>query len=306
METIKVNAGFLLGPLVGAVIGYITNGIAIKMLFRPLKPIYIGGRQLPFTPGIIPKEKARIAKSIGGMVTRELLNEEILTKALLREDIYHLLEEKVDAFLKEQEVNEDTVEETIEGIMGKERTVYLTCEAEEMLVECIYNRLLNLDLGHFVTERLVNILKEGGLSNLLGPMAMFVSDNMVESLAAKIEPAITAILEKEGEPLVRKAVEAESQKIKQETVGELAVKASKYNEAIKKAVVNIYKYLVTTQLKSALNHIGLAEMMEERINAYDNEELEKLILELMDKELKAIIWLGALLGAILGCIMSFV
>ena len=43
------------GPAIGAVIGYCTNYIAVKMLFRPLKPIKIGNRTLPFTPGIIPK-----------------------------------------------------------------------------------------------------------------------------------------------------------------------------------------------------------------------------------------------------------
>ena len=30
------------GPAIGAVIGYCTNYIAVKMLFRPLKPIKIG------------------------------------------------------------------------------------------------------------------------------------------------------------------------------------------------------------------------------------------------------------------------
>ena len=37
------------GPAIGAVIGYCTNYIAVKMLFRPLKPIKIGNRTLPFT-----------------------------------------------------------------------------------------------------------------------------------------------------------------------------------------------------------------------------------------------------------------
>ncbi|MEI3219612.1 MAG: DUF445 family protein [Lachnoclostridium sp.] len=45
------------GPLIGAVIGYCTNYIAVKMLFRPLKAIKIGRFTLPFTPGMIPKKK---------------------------------------------------------------------------------------------------------------------------------------------------------------------------------------------------------------------------------------------------------
>ena len=40
----------LAGPVIGAVIGYFTNYIAVKMLFHPLKPVKIGGRTLLFTP----------------------------------------------------------------------------------------------------------------------------------------------------------------------------------------------------------------------------------------------------------------
>ena len=38
----------------------------------------------------------------------------------------------------------------------------------------------------------------------------------------------------------------------------------------------------------------------------DMNETEKLILQVMDKELKAIVWLGALLGAVMGCVNIFI
>ena len=50
MELVSV----LLPPLIGGVIGYITNDLAIKMLFRPYKAVYIGAWRVPFTPGIVP------------------------------------------------------------------------------------------------------------------------------------------------------------------------------------------------------------------------------------------------------------
>ena len=43
------------GPVIGAVIGYVTNLIAVKMLFYPINPVYIGKFRLPFTPGIIAR-----------------------------------------------------------------------------------------------------------------------------------------------------------------------------------------------------------------------------------------------------------
>ena len=58
-------------PLVGGLIGLITNGLAIRMLFRPLKPVYIGRFRYP-SPGADPKERARIAESIGDVISRGL------------------------------------------------------------------------------------------------------------------------------------------------------------------------------------------------------------------------------------------
>ena len=46
---------FLLTPLLGSLIGYITNSLAVKMLFRPYRSLYIGKFHIPFTPGMIPK-----------------------------------------------------------------------------------------------------------------------------------------------------------------------------------------------------------------------------------------------------------
>jgi len=63
----------LVPPVVGGVIGYFTNDIAIKMLFRPYRTIYIGGRRLPFTPGLIPSNQERLAKRVADTIMGSLL-----------------------------------------------------------------------------------------------------------------------------------------------------------------------------------------------------------------------------------------
>src|SRR6476661_4371615 len=65
-------------PVVGGIIGYFTNDIAIKMLFRPYRAIYIKGRQLPFTPGLIPRNQERLAKRISDTIMGSLLTPEEL------------------------------------------------------------------------------------------------------------------------------------------------------------------------------------------------------------------------------------
>lgn len=78
LDTILRVLPWILPPVLGACIGYITNAIAIRMLFRPLHPVYVLGIRLPLTPGIIPKQRSQLAESIGNMVSRELLSEEII------------------------------------------------------------------------------------------------------------------------------------------------------------------------------------------------------------------------------------
>ncbi len=62
----------------GAIIGYFTNDIAIKMLFRPYRAWYIGDRRLPFTPGLIPRNQERLAKRISDTIMGSLLTPEEL------------------------------------------------------------------------------------------------------------------------------------------------------------------------------------------------------------------------------------
>jgi uncharacterized membrane protein YheB (UPF0754 family) len=64
----------LSGPLIGGLIGYITNYIAIKMLFRPLTPLYIGRFRLPFTPGVVPRRKDDLADILGNAIVAKFFH----------------------------------------------------------------------------------------------------------------------------------------------------------------------------------------------------------------------------------------
>ena len=75
---------YLTPPIAGGIIGYFTNDIAIKMLFRPYRPYYAFGRQLPFTPGLIPANQERLANKISNTIMGSLLTPEELQKLARR------------------------------------------------------------------------------------------------------------------------------------------------------------------------------------------------------------------------------
>ncbi|MFA5851997.1 MAG: DUF445 family protein [Spirochaetales bacterium] len=92
---------WIIPPLVGAIIGYFTNWLAIKMLFRPLKPIYLGKMKLPFTPGILPRERLRLTDSVGETVSRELLTAEVFRSRLMEPTLKEKIERSIYIIIDE-------------------------------------------------------------------------------------------------------------------------------------------------------------------------------------------------------------
>lgn len=182
---------YIIAPLLGALIGYITNTLAIRMLFRPHEAKYLFGIHIPFTPGIIPKEKGRIAQSIGQVVSDNLMNSEVLGNYLLTEEMEQKLRAEITSLL--------------EGKMG-----------------------------------------------VLGAVAPFIISHLTDK------------------------------------------------------TIKIYRQAVEDHLPGILETIDISRIVCDRINEMDVAETEKLIMSVMKKELKAIEWLGALLGLLMGAINIFI
>ncbi|PLX87813.1 MAG: DUF445 domain-containing protein [Desulfuromonas sp.] len=94
---------YLVPPLLGALIGYVTNYIAIRMLFRPLKAWRLLGLRVPMTPGIIPAKRGELARKMGEMVGEHLLTADDVGSALEKEGVRRELRtavtEKLGRFL---------------------------------------------------------------------------------------------------------------------------------------------------------------------------------------------------------------
>jgi uncharacterized membrane protein YheB (UPF0754 family) len=89
----------LLFPVIGAIIGAVTNQIAIKMLFRPYAPVRFLGRRLWFTPGVIPAQRHVIASNIATTFEEQLLGGDEIHAALTGPRATRLVQSKVDELL---------------------------------------------------------------------------------------------------------------------------------------------------------------------------------------------------------------
>ena len=74
--TLLIEAGK--GAIVGGLIGWLTNRLAVWMLFHPKKERRVFGKKVPLTPGLVVKNQEKLAEAIGRAVSRDLLDSETL------------------------------------------------------------------------------------------------------------------------------------------------------------------------------------------------------------------------------------
>lgn len=302
-----MDTQLIIGPLVGAIIGLITNKIALKMIFRPLYAKYLWGWKLPFTPGLIPKEKGRIAKSIGNVISVNLMNKETLEKTLLSQDTLIKLEDAIDKSIEKQSCNKQTLLEYLYRLLPKAEVDQIIVNAKGDIVTILQNEISYSHLGEQIAKIAVEhaVLKvKEGLFGFLGvdkfvnlialPVEMLLAKNIDEMLINNSGRMITDFLDIGTNRMLSMRME------------DIVKEHPQQMKALKRAIISSYQTIVSEQLPKILNTIDISKIVEERINEMDVKEVESLLFQIMDKELKAIVWLGGLLGFIMGFINVFI
>ena len=292
---------YLVGPLVGAVIGGITNEIAIRMLFRPHQPKYIMGFHIPFTPGIIPKEKGRIAASIGKAVSENLMNKDVLEKSLLSDEMLHKMDAAIDEFVATQSQNDETIEQFARHYLSDEDIAAMRNDVTNGIVKMITGKLQDSRLGDSIAHMATEHALEKTRNSLAGRLG---ADLLIQPLAQPIEKLmakhINEILQNNSQQMIQNLVTEESNHLMEMTMSQVIMSHSEQLTQVKSGIFNAYRVIITEHLPRILQDIDISAIIEERINEMDMAEAEAIILDVMKKELRAIVWLGALLGSIMG------
>ena len=320
-----MELSYIIAPLLGGVIGYITNDIAIRMLFRPHTAKYIFGIHIPFTPGIIPKEKGRIAEAVGGVISENLMNKEVLEKYLLSEDMVGKVRSAVKEFISTQQRNDETVVQFLGHYLSKEEIDTFAQNINQSITKQTYEKLADSSVGEKVAHIAVDHVAQkltidgaqellsgiGGALGGLGGMAagLFGGNIVARFLGMLREPAehflaknINTMLRDNGEEIVSNMIGGEVDNFLNKPVSKLLEGLEEHLRQAVNTIESIYRSIITEHLPKILQSIDISKIVRERINEMDVNETEKLIFQVMDKELKAIVWLGALLGLVMGSI----
>ena len=165
IEILAISVG------VGATIGYVTNYLAIKMLFRPYKPVKIGNFTV-FPQGIIPREKHTLAKKVGEVVKNYILSEDEIKKIItskevqleiekfIDEKIDNLLDRDIQEFLTKEEIAEKFAE-IIENIVKEKFSMFASFINKNMLKEILLKLEIPLKINQIISpDKVKEILKK--------------------------------------------------------------------------------------------------------------------------------------------------
>lgn len=283
-----MNWQWIITPLMGGIIGYITNDLAIRMLFRPYKARHIGKFHIPMTPGLIPKEKDRIARSIGQAVGEELFNEQVLAQALTTPEMRQKLSAAWDSAMENLLAQPESLQHLLSQRLGEERV----SSARQAIIDAAAHKaarsLEGAHLGDAVSDAVMEKIHNPMIATLAGRIKPQLS-RMIEDMIAEKAPALlhSALSDMADDFLTR-------------PLGQLAQDHENLLLSARRFFFDRYESLILSLISRILPAIDLAHVAETQIASFQPEELEKLIMQLAKKELKAIVWLGAILGVVMG------
>ena len=297
---------YIVSPIVGALIGLFTNSVALKMIFRPLTPKYIGKWQLPFTPGIIPRERKRLALTVGTAISENLMNRESIERTLLSQEMCDKIASSIDVFIAKQSLNSESFQSFLYDTLSKTEVDTIVNSTKEDLAGVLKAKLSNPELGKYVSHVVIQHAIEKTRESIFG---LFGGDQFLKAVAAPAEELlaknINQLLENNSEEMVNKVINKEADNILNSPMSEIVTSHKNRIEQAKANILSSYKRIVMEQLPRILATLNISRIVEDRINDMDVKELERITLQVVSKELKWIVWLGGLLGFLMGFINLF-
>ena len=282
----------LAGPIIGALIGYCTNYIAVKMLFYPKKEIRILGHKLPFTPGAIPKGKPRLARAIGAIVADDLLTEEDIRQKM-----------------SSPETEQAVVEQIMEGLSADLHTgISRICPSgldlgtiKARLISELSDQILDaachMNLDELIVEEAGKVVR----AKIKGTMLeMFLNEGLLNSLIQPIGGEVAGYIREKGPEFLKAEIEAKVDALGEQSVLELCSHMDISEEDVRKTAAALYHNAMDSVIGKLVEQLDVAGIIEEKINEMNVDSLENMVLTVMKKELDMIVNLGALVGAVLG------
>lgn len=292
-----MNIELITSPIIGGAIGLLTNSIAIKMIFKPYNEIYIGKIKLPFTPGLIPKERQRIAKAIGQVVGNNLLDVDTLRGALCSESIHDLFLERFNDIFWQYMKSDMTVRDYANKIKVDteidEFEVNLSKEAAKYVTDELINRK--------VSEQLIDAAMELVMERL-NPLLMTMAGGAIAAAKEPLANKVDEMIKENCPSIVSEYIDMKYKDAMELPAKNVIEKVDEKFPYLGEIIWNAYVNILSEKANGFFEVLNIEQIIEDKINEIDIEEFERLLLQICKKELNAVVMLGGLLGMVMGCI----
>ncbi len=280
-------------PIMGAIIGYGTNWLAIKMVFRPYEEKRIFGIKVPFTPGVMAKERYNFSKKLGHTLSDNVITEEELGKYFQNIDfsivVKNLLndinvDKPLSAFIQKEKIGQ-VLNANLKNMIKTSLSDEEKRAVAKVIVSEIVSKFQGDNLESFFTKEeqiaLINSFKNND-------EVFRVANNLVNNLFRKTELLEKPIGEVFGEDVVEKllgAVELNGDRIRLALLEYVKSEDFKYLEGKIEAVVSegVGRIPIAAMFGgSALGKMVTPILIENAIEYLENEENNKEIVEVLN------------------------
>ncbi len=286
---------YIVTVVMGTVIGYGTNYLAVKMLFRPKREVKVFGRTLPFTPGVIPKQKDRLAAAIGNAVGTSLLTKEDIKSRLTGEELKNAVTGKINEVLSVR------MRDEIMHLAKLDEEGY--DKMKEKLSAMITKQIMESVNSVGVAQKISDETSKALMEKISGNMLKYVvTEELVKQFTDHVGRKVQEYVDENGAAIVRGEVDKRLDVLEDNAVTQLLERVDITPEKLEKSISEAYDKAVDKAVDELMSRIDISKMIKEKIDSMDVDMLEELVLKVIKEQLDVIVNLGALIGFALALI----
>jgi uncharacterized membrane-anchored protein YjiN (DUF445 family) len=248
---------------ISGLIGFLTNWLAITMLFRPAKKRPIFGQ------GLVPAQKDRIAYRLAAAVSEDLINPDIIKQKI----------QESNAIAKYRAQATEYIKEVIDD---PEFRAELKILAVNYVDEMVAQPEVRANIAESIIHQIENNIEENSFEKVALKAYSFIKGQEMQTL---VEDALTKL---------PGGVEKGLDKLDY-FLDTLPDKIETHSSSIEN--------IVTSLLYKLINQLDVHALVEDNLRQYDEQRLEKLIKNASNDQLQYIQYLGAVLGTLGGFII---
>ena len=231
------------------------------------------------------------------MVSNKLISADILSATLLSDDMKSRVRQKVHEFLSARQADSRPLNEVLSSIFGADVVTTAKSATLKAIVGKVSEKMTDPELAQLISGKIMEAVQKEVSSNIFLKIGAAIFAGPLES---KVSSMVGTMLKEQGVSMVSQMIHSEADKLLSKPLSQLLEGRDQLFARIEDGVVDAYQRIVETKLPEMLRAIDIAGIVKQRIIDMNLNDLERMILDICNRELKALEWFGALLGALVG------